>query len=223
MDEETKQVDLELVRRVRAGEGAAREAFLLRVTETVRIRVGRVLSRASRRRVRADLRRSQLLDLMQDVFVVLLDREAKVLAAWEPARGLSLEGFVGLVAERGALAFLRSGRRSAWAEDPSDDLIDELVEDGSPELRTAAKEQLKLLFEYLSERLSPQGALVFEALYVTHAPLEEVCARFSMSPVAVYSFRTRLKRLVERFRTRVEEPVQAPVATVAKLSPGGVE
>jgi len=31
---------------------------------------------------------------------------------------------------------------------------------------------------------------VFEALYVTHTPVEQVCARFSMTPVAIYCFRT---------------------------------
>ena len=31
---------------------------------------------------------------------------------------------------------------------------------------------------------------MFEALYVTHTPVEQVCARFSMTPVAIYCFRT---------------------------------
>ena len=220
---DTNQEDLAFVLRVRCGDAAAREAFLGRVTEVVRLRVGRVLARASRRREQLDLRRRELLDLMQDVFVALLDRDAKVLAAWDPERGLTLEGFVGLVAEREALAFLRSGRRSAWAEQPTDDLVDDVSPDVSPELQAAAKEQLSLLFDYLSERLSPQGALVFEALYVTHSPLEDICARFSMTPVAVYSFRTRLKRLVARFRTHTEQSFEVASEPSIGLSSESVE
>ncbi|HET9929590.1 MAG TPA: hypothetical protein VFQ35_02835 [Polyangiaceae bacterium] len=220
---DTVHEDLELLRRVRSGEPSAREAFLVRVTDVVRVRVGRVLARASRNRAQADLRRRDLLDLMQDVFVVLLDRDAKVLAAWEPERGLSLDGFVGLVAERETLAFLRSGRRSAWAEHPSEDIVDEGVEDVSPELQASAKEELSLLLDYLSDRLSPQGALLFQALYVDHASLEDVCERFSMSPGAVYSFRTRLKRLLACFRAQALQSYDAPSAPPANLSSGGVD
>ncbi|HET7540405.1 MAG TPA: hypothetical protein VFK05_11060 [Polyangiaceae bacterium] len=221
MNSDTSREDVQLVLRVRSGDAAAQELFLRRITEVVRLRVGRVLVRAARRRAHADLRRRELLDLMQDVFVVLLDREARVLAAWDSERGLSLEGFVGLVAEREALAFLRSGRRSAWAEYPSDDLLNDVVADASPELQTAAKEQLSQLLDFLYERLSPQGALLFEALYVSHSPVEEICARFSMTPVAVYSFRTRLKRLVAGFRVNLQESfeeVAAPTASAASES-----
>jgi RNA polymerase sigma factor (sigma-70 family) len=196
--------DVALVQRVRAGDPDAREEFLRRVTNVVRHRVARVLSRAARNRGREQLRRQDLLDLMQDVFVVLLDRGARVLAQWDPARGLTLENFVGLVAEREALTFQRSGRRSAWAEQPTGDLAEDLHEPRCPESRTAAREQLELLFEYLSERLSPQGALVFEALYVADVPLDEICVRFAMTPVAVYSFKARLKQLVARFRNSMD-------------------
>jgi RNA polymerase sigma factor (sigma-70 family) len=196
--------DEELVRRVRAGDARARVEFLRRVTNVVRHRVGRVLSAAARRQPNTTLRRQDLLDLMQDVFVVLLDRQARVLAAWDPARGLTLESFVGLIAEREALTFRRSGRRSAWAEHPTADVADDSCKLASPEEQAAAKEHLELLLDYLSERLSPRGTLVFEALYVANTPVDEICARFAMTPVAVYSFKTRLKQLIAGFRDSVD-------------------
>lgn len=217
MKRETTQEDLELVRRVCQGEPHARRMFLERVTEVVRARVARVLARVAGSR--GTVRRQDLLDLMQDVFVVLLDRDARVLLAWAPTRGLGLEGYVGLIAEREALTFRRVGRRSAWAENPTEDIADGHDENPSPEATAEAKEQLELLLDYLFERLSPHAALVFEALYASNLPLEEICERFRMSPEAVYSFKTRLKRLVAHFRESVERPrgERAPLALYTTL------
>lgn len=199
-----------LVRRVRAGDELALERFMRRVTSIVRFRVARVLVSARRSESGAAPSRSHLLDLMQDVFLVLLDRDAAVLGSWDPARGLSLDGFVGLVAEREALSFRRSGRRSAWAEDPRDDFAERLEDARSPEERAMAREQLELLLDYLSTRLSPQGALMFEALYVANAPVSEICERFGTTPVAVYSFKNRLKQLVSDFREGLDAAFCAP-------------
>ena len=204
MIKNTTEEDLELVRSACAGDESARRVLLAGVSDVVRARVVRVLARDSR--AGGAVRRQHLLDLVQDVFVLLLERQGRVLRAWDPGRGLSLEGFVGLVAEREALTFRRVGRRSAWAENPTDDIADGHDERPSPEASAEAREQLQLLLDYLSERLSPHAAQLFEALYANNLPLAEVCSRFGMTADAVYSFRTRLKRLVATFRDTVEGP-----------------
>jgi len=71
--------------------------------------------------------------------------------------------------------------------------------------------------------LGADEAQVFEALYVTHSPVEDICARFSMTKVALYSFRTRLKRLVAGFRTHVEEPFEIAPAPTASVFPESAE
>jgi RNA polymerase sigma-70 factor (ECF subfamily) len=48
-------------------------------------------------------------DLSQEVFLTLFSRDAHVLRSWQAERGSSLESFVGLVAERQVLSFLRGG------------------------------------------------------------------------------------------------------------------
>src|SRR5678809_1143147 len=60
-------------------------------------------------------------DRVQQVFVVLLAEEARVLRQWDPARGASFEGYVGLVAEREVISTLRSRRRSPWQDEATDE------------------------------------------------------------------------------------------------------
>ena len=87
------------------------------LTPVIQARVARtLLAHRSRLAGGRDVRQ-EVEDLSQDVFLALFDRDGHVLRSWEPERGLSLENFVGLVAERQVLSFLRSagaipGRRT---------------------------------------------------------------------------------------------------------------
>ena len=67
-------------------------------------------------RVRQDVE-----DLAQDVFLRLFEENGRVLRSWDPARGLSLENFAGLVAERHAISTLRTGKRNPWREDEAEE------------------------------------------------------------------------------------------------------
>lgn len=51
--------------------------------------------------------------------VSLFTDQGRALRAWDPARGLSLENFVGFVAERQIASILRTAKRSPWTEDPT--------------------------------------------------------------------------------------------------------
>lgn len=189
-----------LVDRALARDPEACRALIALLTPVIRHRVARVLTRRAARRGRAP-ERQELLDLIQEIFVVLLDREGRVLRAWEPSRGLSLSNFVGLVAEREASAFLDSGRRSAWAESPTDDaFLAQTPQEGEPEQGLASKQLLERLVERLRERLSPRGFALFHALYVQQQEVEAVTQSFAISSNALYTFRTRLKAEVQAIR-----------------------
>ncbi|WP_437774464.1 hypothetical protein [Sorangium sp. So ce1097] len=45
----------------------------------------------------------------------------RTLRQWDAARGLSLPGFVGLVAKREVASTLRSRRRNPWTDAPTED------------------------------------------------------------------------------------------------------
>ena len=189
----TEQASVEdFVAPMMAGDALARRELLKRLAPVVHARVQRVL----RRRVGGGGSRWDAADLVHEVFLLLLDGEARVLRSWDGSRGLGLEAFVGLVAERETLSFLRSGRRSAWAEAPTQDLwISEAVEGGGvSQLRTvAARQLLGRLLDRLQEKLSPRGYALFEALFVDERDLSEVAQDFGMTHAALYSFRSRAR------------------------------
>lgn len=205
------RTDVELVRASVARETTACRELIALLTPVVRQRVARVLLQYGRSTGRSPSS-ADVDDLQHDVFLVLFERDARVLQAWDPARGLSLRNFVGLVAQREASSILRSGRRSAWAEDPTAEDVPFAVERHTPERQAAAREELALLLERLRERLSPRGVLVFEALYTDHASVEQVCRRFAMTPNALYSFRKRLQALVAQIQRELGGPPGEPLA-----------
>lgn len=192
-----EEMDQARVRAALDGQPDAVRALVGTLTPVVQARVARVLLRrqgASRGR---DVRQ-EVEDLSQEVFVALFAREAKVLRSWDPARGMSLRNFVGLVAEREVASILQSGRRSPWKEDPT--LGDELDRRAGPSTdhaaRVESKEMFLVVLERLRARLSPKGMDLFERLLVRQEDVKSVCAATGMSADAVYAWRSRLGKLV---------------------------
>jgi DNA-directed RNA polymerase specialized sigma24 family protein len=193
-----------LVERALAGDAQAMSALVDRLLHTVQTRVGLVLLRRPVQTKGRSLR-SETEDLTQEVFASLFDGRGKVLRDWRPERGLSLRGFVGLVAERQAAAILRTGKRSPFTEDPtSAETLGALG--GAGEQRSATFERLEsrdlleALVDGLAERLSVQGFRLFELLYVEERSVEETCALAGLSADAVYAWRSRIGRLARELR-----------------------
>jgi RNA polymerase sigma-70 factor (ECF subfamily) len=133
---------------------------------------------------------------VQQVFLTLFDQRGRVLASWDPARGLSLDNFVGLVAERQVLSILRSGKRDPWREDPT--LVEDMdgpSEEPDPEEAAASREELELLLARMREALSPLGWQLFDLLYLQERSVSEVEAATGLSADAVYAWRSRLRKL----------------------------
>src|SRR5262245_29160958 len=92
--------DDQLLRRALGGDETALSALVARLTPVIQARVARCLLRragAAGSRLRQDVK-----DLVQEVFVALFEGRGRILLGWDPRRGLSLDNFVGLVAERQA-------------------------------------------------------------------------------------------------------------------------
>ncbi len=215
----TQESDTELVRRAIEGHAGARHTLVLRLSPVVQRRVCRPLASSRAGRGRA-VQRSEVLDLTQQILLLLFDRDSRVLRSWDPARGLSLANFVGLVAEREAKAILRSGRRSAWAENPtSEDDVSVFAVDGRAlEDHVVSREELQKLWHRLEEQLSPRGLELFQALLIEQLSIEELAERFNMSPNALYTFRSRLRQQVLEIRRQLTAtPEPAAVATVHRL------
>lgn len=183
-----------LVARAIAQSPEALRELMQRCAPVIRHRVTRAL-RARAAQAGAETRRSDVLDLTQEIFVILLDREARVLRSWDPERGLSLLNFVGLVAEREVRAVLSSGRRSAWAERPTEPLaLSEASRADGLEAEVSARQQVTQLLESVRGQLTPKGVQMFKALFVDERPIDDVAREFETTPSALYTFRSRLRQ-----------------------------
>jgi RNA polymerase sigma factor (sigma-70 family) len=187
-------IDSSLVEQALSGNQSALSRLVDRLTPIIQARVARCLLRTGRGA--GPRLRQELKDLVQQVFLALFDQRGRILASWDAGRGLSLDNFVGLVAERQVFSILRSGKRDPWKEEPT--LAEEM--DGpsaepDPEQVAASREELEQLLARLRETLSPLGWRLFDLLYMQERSVEEVEKATGLSADAVYAWRSRLRKL----------------------------
>ncbi len=196
-----------LVERALAGDPAAQDQLVAMLTPVIHKRVSRtLLARRSFLAGGRDLHQ-EVEDQVQEVLLKLFARDGHVLRSWQPERGLSLENFVGLVAEREVLSFLRSGPRNPRKEDSSftAEELDTPTPDSNQEVRTASREFLSLLLDRLHEELSPLGWWLFQLFFVQDLSPAEVQEKTGLSAFAVYAWRSRLRRLAKKLRAEMSE------------------
>ena len=174
----------------------------------VQVRVARSLARYGRGRRNA---REEVAELVQDTFRLLLEDEGRVLRAWKPDGGLSLENFVGLVAERHARSIVKTRKRSPWTEQPVLDIDALMPASSGPEAEVASKDLLAVAFRAVENALTPKGLALFEALVVQQRAAAEVAESLSMSVDAVYQWRSRLlSRVRAELRAHAATPPTEP-------------
>lgn len=157
-------------------------------------------------------RRTEVEDLTQAVFLTLFERDARVLRRWSPERGLSLQNFVGLVAQRYTISRLRTARHNPWAEEPAGDDLGDRAAEGREglESRVASKERLGLALERLESEMNPRAMHLFSRLWVEERGVVEVCAELRMRPAAVYAWRSRLARRLRAILSELQSDFGRP-------------
>ena len=133
-------------------------------------------------------------DLCQEVFLQIFAQDAAVLRRWMPDKGLSLSGFVALVADRLTISELRRRRPTDGARAWEDELGACADPCRSPEDWLHSQQCLSLLRAALLERLSPLGQRMFELLFVQELAVDEIAQRLDMGADAVYAWRSRLRK-----------------------------
>jgi len=204
--------DRELVSAALEGERQAVARLVARLTPVIQARVARCVLRFRAGSGRA---RQEVDDLAQDVFLRLFEEDGRVLRSWQPARGLSLENFVGLVAERHSISYLRTGKRNPWREEEADEEALAAVPSGrvEPGDEVASADFMARLYERLRETLSPLGMRLFELLYVEERTVDEVCAATALSADAVYAWRSRLRRTAQGLCSELASESPLPART----------
>ncbi len=200
----TAPADFALVQRALAGDDAARAELVRLLAPRIQFKVNAALVR------RGQPRREDVLDLVQEVFLALFEDDAKVLRSWDPKKGAGLRSFVGLVAERAAAGYLRSGKKSGWREHAAEASTLERAAGAEQgfEARVADRQTLERLLDRLRATLDPRGMQLFRALFVEGRGGAEVGAELGMSTDAVYAWRSRLRRQIRGFASASEAPAR---------------
>lgn len=193
-----------LIRQAVEGDRTAMRQLVSALTPTIRASVGLVLSRGKGRRES----RQEVEDITQSVLLALFADRARALLQWDPARGLELQSFVGLLAKRETTSILRARRTNPWTEDPTlnEDLDQNAVMRMGPESETISRDMLIALADAVKTRLTARGYELFDMLFVKGLPHEEVCATTGLSPDAVYAWKSRLGRQVREILAELSKP-----------------
>ncbi len=164
------------------------------LTPVIQARAARALLRGGRGQGRDA--RQELADLVQEILLLLFRDDGRILRAWRPERGLSLLNYVGLVAEREVRQIARSGRRSPWALDPTEDAELDAVAPGvaSGESAFVSRDMLDRLYARLQDELHDKALELFRLLVVEDVPIPGICTMTGLSADAVYAWRSRLLR-----------------------------
>jgi RNA polymerase sigma factor (sigma-70 family) len=219
--------DSALLGRALAGERDATAALVRKLRPPIQAELAHLLMRVAPAQGRSA--RQELEDLVQDVFIALFDRAAKLLQSWDPERGRSLESYVRLVARSRALDVLRSRRRSPWQAEPMDhEQIDELAEPAAALQtdHTAARERLDALQRALPALLSTRDFTLFVALFVEERQPADVAIDVGMSAGAVYQWSSRFRRQMMPRLLRIiddgpERPNAGAMPNIVKPEPVG--
>jgi RNA polymerase sigma-70 factor (ECF subfamily) len=218
--------DQQLVRSAIDGDRPAIDALVARLSPIIQARVARLL--LSRGRAQGRDLRAQVEDMTQEVFLGLFDQNARALKAWEPARGLSLENWVGLIAHRQAISLLRAGATNPFTEDATEDealghLATAAAEDvPTIEARLASREAVVRVLDHLHLSLSPRSLELFHRLYVEEESVDAVTRSTGMTAAAVHTWRSRLGKLARQAAAKVlgDEESRSDRATLSRRTEG---
>ncbi len=180
--------DRALIEACAADDRRAQRELMRRLMPVLEAQVAAVARRVPARTGR-DPRR-EVADLLQDVLVELFRNHAQELLRWDPERGLSLEGFVRLVARRHALRKLLRGRPERL--EPTEPDVLEMHQGGSKVDPVEERDLLGALVGQLNEEMNPRDRELFVRLFLEEQPSSTVAAQMDMTPVALKKWRSRM-------------------------------
>jgi DNA-directed RNA polymerase specialized sigma24 family protein len=207
-----------LIQQALAGDPASVRGLVDRLSPVISKRVTATLwRRTPQRNVTQDAA-----DMIQDVFLALFQSDGKALRAWNPARGMSLDSFVGLLAQHQVISILRNGRTSPWREEPTD--VEHLEAVGStsatPEAVTSSREDLRTLLDRLRQTLSPRGLELLQRIVIDEEPLDSLLATTGLTRDAIYQWKSRLHRTIRALAAEMEVPAVSETATKLRIVKG---
>lgn len=142
---------------------------------------------------KGSLQRAYVEDVVQEVFLVLLDNDCKLLRDWSEDRS-PLPAYVRLVTRCRALMFLRQHDNQVWNKAP--------VEDEALGAESFEHEALrndivrKVLAEMEKEIVTPKARRVFTMLFLESLEVDDVCEQTGMKRENVHTLSSRIARRI---------------------------
>lgn len=189
--------DAELLRRAVRGEAGPVRIVTRRLNPAIQARVMRVL----RRLTPAHL--DDAPDVVQGVWLALLKDEGRQLLAFDPARGISLEAYVGMIAERETRNHIQHRaagvRRPSEGFAPLEDADLEAAATPSPEAEVGGRELEARLLAYLEANLGERGLAVLRIVFTDEQTPEAAAQMLGCTLQVVYNWQHKIRGLARTF------------------------
>lgn len=190
---EAHEIEATLVKNALRGGARARASLVSYLTPELQRRARWYLGRQPR--ARGDY--AEVDDLVNTTWLRLLERDQRLLRAYDPRRGMGLPSYAELLLRRELFRDRRRGRsvkRGAGADHSEfeDSVLwgDWLVDD--------AQRRVELV-KHLEQTLPARSRAVFEAMYVRHLSVAETATELRMARQCVYNHRHKIRAEARAF------------------------
>ena len=202
--------DHALLRQMAAGQPAAIRLVTRRLLPVLQARVRRALRRWTPAHVDdAD-------DVVQKIWLVLLKDGARQLLAYDPERGISLEAYVGLIAEREVRNHIQHEsaaiRRPAEGHAALDEAGEVPTPAPDPEAALMSADFADRLDAHLMAALGPRGQAVLRLVYGDACPPDRAARALGCNLQVVYNWQHRIRALARAFVDGQDAPPPAPLS-----------
>lgn len=159
-------------------------------------------------RVRASFGRSAVgthgvEDLVQEIWMILIRDSGAVLRAYDPSRGASLEGYVGMIARRevgNRRQHAAATKRGAHLTVAADQNLTALSDDApTPEESAEARDLVRRLGAHFCGALPERGWVVLQYAFVDGMPAPEVARAMGVNVQVVYNWQHKIRELARTF------------------------
>lgn len=142
-------------------------------------------------------------DAVQEVWVGLLADRGKAVRGFEPGPGRTLEGFVGMLAERAIIDWIRrqqAAKRGGGAVHTDERaLLTRADASAGPENHVLTADLAEALGRHIRETLPEIGRLVFRLVYTDRLGPAEAATTLGVNRQVVYNWQHRIRREVRLF------------------------
>ena len=188
--------DRQLVSRAMAGRSADADELIRRLMPVIHARIRRWQRRAGRSSA------FDTEDLVQEIWLKLIDAGGRRLLAYDPSLGASLEGYVGLLTERELGKIVRASnaqKRRAALESFSFKERELAADDPTPEAEAAARDLAARLSDHLELHLPARGKLVLRYAFIDELPPARIAQILGVTVQVVYNWLHRIRTTARAF------------------------